>query len=218
MCDREHFDTLRDRVDQLENDVNVYHARTDERLKTLFQTCEKLSSTAATLLRAALTILGIVLIVQRLRARVRRGGARRLQRSHARGAGGGAVMRASLDFRAPAFVPAPGGRFALARAWRVVYRGETYAVPAGFVTDGASIPAWIQWLCGSPWEAPRLYAALVHDFLYSGGDPEATRADADDIFRDLQISLGVPRWKAYVEWAALRLFGGSHWQGAKKEN
>ena len=63
MCDREHYDTLRDRVDQLENDVKVYHARTDERLKTLFQTCEKLSSTAATLLRAALTILGIVLIV-----------------------------------------------------------------------------------------------------------------------------------------------------------
>lgn len=63
MCDREHFDTLRDRVDQLEDDVKVYHARTDERLKTLFQTCEKLSSTAATLLRTALTILGIVLIV-----------------------------------------------------------------------------------------------------------------------------------------------------------
>ena len=63
MCDREHFDTLRDRVDRLEEDVKVYHARTDERLKTLFQTCEKLSSTAATLLRAALTILGIALIV-----------------------------------------------------------------------------------------------------------------------------------------------------------
>ena len=58
---------------------------------------------------------------------------------------------------------------------------------------------------------------LVHDYLYSGGDFEATRADADDLFRDLQISLGVPRWKAYVEWAALRLFGGSHWQGAKKK-
>ena len=63
MCDREHFDTLRERVNRLEDDVKVYHARTDERLRTLFQTCEKLSSTAATLLRAALTILGIVLIV-----------------------------------------------------------------------------------------------------------------------------------------------------------
>ena len=63
MCDRDHFHRLEDRVDRLEDDVKVYHARTDERLKTLFQTCEKLSSTAATLLRAALTILGIVLFV-----------------------------------------------------------------------------------------------------------------------------------------------------------
>ena len=63
MCDRVHFHRLEDRVDRLEDDVKVYHARTDERLKTLFQTCEKLYSTAATLLRAALTILGIVLIV-----------------------------------------------------------------------------------------------------------------------------------------------------------
>ena len=63
MCDREHFHRLEDRVDRLESEVQVYHARTDERLKTLFQTCEKLSRTAATLLRAALTILGIVLIV-----------------------------------------------------------------------------------------------------------------------------------------------------------
>ena len=63
MCDREHFDTLCDRVDRLEEDVKVYHARTDERLKTLFQTCVQLSGPAATLLRAALTILGIVLSV-----------------------------------------------------------------------------------------------------------------------------------------------------------
>lgn len=63
MCDRDHFHKLEGRVDRLEGDVKVYQARTDERLRTLFQTCEKLSSTAATLLRAALTILGIVLVV-----------------------------------------------------------------------------------------------------------------------------------------------------------
>lgn len=63
MCDREHYNRLEDRVDRLEDSVNVYHAKTDERLKTLFQTCEKLSGTAATVLRAALVILGIVLLV-----------------------------------------------------------------------------------------------------------------------------------------------------------
>ena len=63
MCDREHFDTLRDRVDRLEDDVNVYHARTDEQIRTLFAACRENADTAKTLLRAARTILGIVLIV-----------------------------------------------------------------------------------------------------------------------------------------------------------
>lgn len=123
------------------------------------------------------------------------------------------MKKATLKFSIPMFVIGKGGRLALANDWHITYRGEGYTVPKGFETDGASIPTWLQWLCGSPFEVPRMYAALVHDFLYSGGDPEATRADADDIFRDLQISLGVPRWQAYVEWGALRLFGKSHWTG-----
>ena len=63
MCDREHYHRLENRVDKLEDSVIQYHAKTDERLKTLFQTCEKLSGTAATVLRAALVILGTVLLV-----------------------------------------------------------------------------------------------------------------------------------------------------------
>ena len=121
------------------------------------------------------------------------------------------MSKSTISFPIPMFVIEKGGRLALAKDWRITYRGDEYTVPKGFITDGASIPPWLQWLCGSPFEVPRMYAALVHDFLYSGGDPEATRADADDIFRDLQISLGVPRWQAYVEWGALRLFGKSHW-------
>lgn len=63
MCDHEHYTTLADRVDALEESVSVYHAKTDERIKTLFQTCEKLSDTATTILKTALTVLGIVLLI-----------------------------------------------------------------------------------------------------------------------------------------------------------
>lgn len=63
MCDHEHFDTLRNRVDALENSVKVYHAKTDERIKTLFQTCEKLSSTATTILKSTLAMIGFVIAV-----------------------------------------------------------------------------------------------------------------------------------------------------------
>lgn len=63
MCDHEHYTNLAQRVDRLEESVSVYHAKTDERIKTLFQTCEKLSDTATTILKTALTVLGIVLLI-----------------------------------------------------------------------------------------------------------------------------------------------------------
>lgn len=121
-----------------------------------------------------------------------------------------------LAFPPPVFTVAAGGMLALERDWHIMYRGEWYTVPMGFLTDGASIPFYLRWLCGSPFQPPRMYAALLHDWLYSGGDPEATRADADDLYRDLQMWFGIPRWKAYAEWAALRAFGRSHWSGGEE--
>lgn len=97
------------------------------------------------------------------------------------------------------------------------YRGEVYEVPAGFETDGASIPDVLTLVCGSKHRKPRCFAAYVHDFLYSGGDPEVDRAEADDLYRDLQIGLGIARWKAYLEWGVLRLFGWTHWTRTGKE-
>lgn len=101
----------------------------------------------------------------------------------------------------------------LAEDWEIEFRGETWVIPAGFRSDGASIPWWLEPVCGSPWKSPRIIAALVHDSNYAGNDPEATRREADDLYRDMQIACGVGRRMAYVEWFALRLFGRSHWQG-----
>ena len=119
----------------------------------------------------------------------------------------------NLSFDRPPLIPPleKGGMWELENDWSLFYRGEIYHIPAGFKTDGASIPRFLWRVCGTPLDAPRVYAAIVHDWLYSGGDVKASRADADAIYRDLQIALGVPRFKACVEWAALRWFGGSHW-------
>lgn len=121
----------------------------------------------------------------------------------------------SISFNTPTLRPPrfKDGMWALAADFVVEFQGEVWRVPSGFFTDGASIPRPLWWLCGSPLQVPRLYAAIIHDFIYGGGDDESTRAEADDIFRDIQIACRVPRWKAYIEWAALRLFGRSHWQG-----
>jgi len=63
MCDKAHYDEIEGRLDALEGEMRVYHAKTDERIKTLFETCEKLSDTASLVLKSTLAILGTVLIV-----------------------------------------------------------------------------------------------------------------------------------------------------------
>ena len=51
----------------------------------------------------------------------------------------------------------------------------TFTVPAGTTTDGASIPRFLWRVCGHPLEAPRVYAAMLHDWLYAGVDPDDTQ-------------------------------------------
>lgn len=143
----------------------------------------------------------------------------------------------TLKFERPTMYPpaTSGDMWELAKDWTITYKGEVYHLPAGFMTDGASIPRFLWRVCGTPLKTPRLYAALVHDFIYGGGDPDATRKDADTIYRDLQLVLieqeTIPSdygwfkrtWAkcqksnrkraAWTEYYALRLCGKSHWCG-----
>ena len=125
-----------------------------------------------------------------------------------------------MEWSAP-FVrlPTPGDANAtLVEDWEVWIRGWRFAVPAGTATDGASIPRALWAVCGHPLQAPRVYAALVHDWLYGGGGPRSmTRAEADAVYRDLLVEYGWGRGKAWVEWAALRMFGASHWTNRQKQ-
>ena len=126
-------------------------------------------------------------------------------------------MAAVTHVDRPRFLPPEGGEFwELAADWRVVFNDVTYVIPMGFRTDGASIPRFLWRVCGTPLGVPRLYAAIVHDWLYSGGCPGTTRSQADAVYRDMQIAMGVSKFKAYVEWSALRCCGGSHWEGDKR--
>jgi len=101
---------------------------------------------------------------------------------------------------------------------------DTITVPNGFVTDGASIPRWLWTICGSPMDVPRIYAAVVHDWLYdhpilipTRNDDgyvvwvDCTRSAADELYRDMQIAFGISRFCAYTEWLALRACGWIRW-------
>jgi hypothetical protein len=94
---------------------------------------------------------------------------------------------------------------------------ERIVVPAGFETDFASIPRGLWNLL--PTIGDYTPAAVVHDWLYSAEGrvlrstgalhrlERVTRAEADAIFLFLMEKSGVPRWRRWLIYAAVRIFG-----------
>lgn len=106
-----------------------------------------------------------------------------------------------------------------------VYSGVLDAkikVPAGFKFDGESIPLWLQWLAPPFGDSKR--GACVHDWLYrnagyideQGGFRSVSRSQADEVYRELIEAKGLPRWRANIRWAALRVVGGFAWRENRK--
>jgi len=89
--------------------------------------------------------------------------------------------------------------------------GELITVPAGFISDLASIPRFL-WDLYPP-EGQWDWGAVVHDYLYvmAGVIPGATRTysklDADNIFRDALALQGVGPITRNLMYAAVRRFG-----------
>jgi hypothetical protein len=84
---------------------------------------------------------------------------------------------------------------------------QVIVVPAGFVTDLASVPrvpiAYM--LAGGTSNE----ASVVHDYLYTSHLVDRQTADA--VLREASAVTGVPAWRRAIMWAAVRAFGGSHW-------
>lgn len=77
-------------------------------------------------------------------------------------------------------------------------------VRAGFVTDLASVPRYplIYDAVGDIAQDP----AVVHDYLYSTG--ATSREMADEVFLEAMSITGVPAWRRYAMYWAVRMFGG----------
>ena len=124
------------------------------------------------------------------------------------------------SFTTPLVVsPMPDGR-----RWRLVfpfryhigyrYNKDVIIVPAGFITDFASIP-WLFWAFLPAW-GKYGKAAVIHDYLYQlhrlFGITLKTRKEADDIFYEAMLVSGTKPWKAKVMYWAVRLFGWAAWR------
>lgn len=97
-----------------------------------------------------------------------------------------------------------------ARRWRLVepvcYAGniDRFIVPAGYVTDFASVPRVAVWLVPAygRYTAP----AILHDYLITDCIPAGriTSVDVDGLFRRAMRESGVPPVKRWLMWAGVR--------------
>lgn len=76
---------------------------------------------------------------------------------------------------------------------------------AGFVTDLASIPRAVMWLFGETAQEP----SIPHDKAYSTRC--IPRATADAMLLEACVLTQIPKWKAELIYAGVRIGGGSHW-------
>ena len=94
--------------------------------------------------------------------------------------------------------------------------GNVLETLPGFVFDGASIPKLCWTTVGHPLEHRFLYAALLHDAMYSA--QYLSRTAADKLFYSfLRDFAGVGFAAACKIFAAVRLFGGIAWRSKTKE-
>lgn len=80
---------------------------------------------------------------------------------------------------------------------------DVIRVPAGFVTDLASVPRAF-WSILPP-HGEYAKAAIIHDYLYTIG--LRSKKYADDVFMEAMTVLGVAWWRRKVMYLAVRLFG-----------
>lgn len=102
-------------------------------------------------------------------------------------------------------------------------KGETITVPAGFVTDLASVPRWA-WTLVPP-DGPWVKAAIIHDYLYATAgtgiwkkhpasitrSSPYSRLEADRIMREAMENRGVPALFRNLIYLAVRFGGGPDW-------
>jgi hypothetical protein len=87
-------------------------------------------------------------------------------------------------------------------------------IPAGFRSDGLSIPPFA-WPFVGPANGPAFGAGLLHDYLYSRDSTlwhNHPREVCDDLFKEAMFNLGISWPRRELIFRAVRIFGGKHFK------
>jgi len=82
--------------------------------------------------------------------------------------------------------------------------GKAWDVPAGYLTDGASVPAAL-WVLYPPFTGNYRSAAVIHDYYCD--NQQTTWQDTHKVFYDAMRAAGVSEKTAKVMYGAVYLFG-----------
>jgi len=102
------------------------------------------------------------------------------------------------------------------RDWRILndlaFRldGHLYVIPAGFVTDGKSIPFWYRWRFRQLGEGLR--AAIIHDWIYRAASVQIPRQVADWCFLEGQKIDRASHYESWLQYVAVRTGGWASYQ------
>ena len=101
----------------------------------------------------------------------------------------------------PILKPRDDGLWELVEDWN--------GIPAGYPTDGASVPRFLWRVLGPPFEADTIAAAIKHDWEYDRDMKSRAEIDAE-FYHDLREH-GVGIFRASLYWLGVRLFGGLYY-------
>jgi hypothetical protein len=111
----------------------------------------------------------------------------------------------------PKIQPVPStGEYAVAEGFAI----DGLYIPAGFTTDGASIPRFFWRIVGHPFQSSCILAAVVHDWLYV--TKKFTQKEADKLFYKLLKESGNSKVKSWLFYRAVRAFGWTKFTNRKK--
>ncbi|MBR1951470.1 MAG: DUF1353 domain-containing protein [Lentisphaeria bacterium] len=105
-----------------------------------------------------------------------------------------------------------GNVFTLEERLQVRWNGRRLRVPKGFRSDGASVPRIFWRLVFPSSDTKALRAAFCHDFIYRTHPAGWTKEEADQMFYDILVRDGVPRWRAWIAYQGVKWFGGWAWR------
>jgi len=94
---------------------------------------------------------------------------------------------------------------------------DEFIIPKGFKTDGASIPKIFWSLFGCPFVGKYVKAAILHDYLYSGNIDITFHKANLKFYKNMRKS-GVSKFKAFIMFKTVEIFGKSHFLNKNKKD